>query len=349
MSICGSSSCFLHDLTAYLFLLLFAPAYGERIDLFILAGQSNAQGWKGDAAQYPRDLTTADASIRLFWISPGISSSNGKWTTLRAQGGRFKAGHFGLEITFARAMKGAGLNPAIFKYTLGSTSLAGNWKAPGEHGMTDNMMVALADAMAQLTAKGHEVNVRGLIWIQGESDAKTQAMAETYRARLQTLVEHVREKTKTEKLPVVLGVDEQHPWVKKHPQVVQAQQALATNDAHIVFVSMRELEKADSTHLTPAVLEQHGKRIFRAMRPLVLPGINRKILWEGQKQLEAAWSALPTHDVNRVVLTEKESIVSTLIGLKKQAPADRLETLTGAAPPLPWKFTDEGVDKRFGS
>ena len=28
---------------------------GEQIDLFILAGQSNAQGWMGDAAYYPAD------------------------------------------------------------------------------------------------------------------------------------------------------------------------------------------------------------------------------------------------------------------------------------------------------
>jgi hypothetical protein len=39
----------------------------ETIDLFILAGQSNAQGWTGDAAQYPQEDIELDASILLNW------------------------------------------------------------------------------------------------------------------------------------------------------------------------------------------------------------------------------------------------------------------------------------------
>ena len=38
---------------------------GEQIDLFILAGQSNAQGWMGDAAYYPADNgAPSDGSAR---------------------------------------------------------------------------------------------------------------------------------------------------------------------------------------------------------------------------------------------------------------------------------------------
>ncbi|MDD5707132.1 MAG: hypothetical protein PHR35_14510, partial [Kiritimatiellae bacterium] len=43
----------------------------EEIDLFILAGQSNAQGWMGNAAEYPADPQGLDGKIRLCWTSPG--------------------------------------------------------------------------------------------------------------------------------------------------------------------------------------------------------------------------------------------------------------------------------------
>ena len=82
-----------------------SSCFAEEIDLFILAGQSNAQGWQGDAKHYPEDPKGYDASIPFYWVTPRHSSSGGEWTTLKAQGGRFEAGHFGLEVTFARALK----------------------------------------------------------------------------------------------------------------------------------------------------------------------------------------------------------------------------------------------------
>ena len=35
----------------------FAEDKKETVELFILAGQSNAQGWMGDAAQYPAEAS----------------------------------------------------------------------------------------------------------------------------------------------------------------------------------------------------------------------------------------------------------------------------------------------------
>ena len=43
---------------------------GEQIDLFILAGQSNAQGWMGDAAYYPADNgAPSDGSARASVVA----------------------------------------------------------------------------------------------------------------------------------------------------------------------------------------------------------------------------------------------------------------------------------------
>jgi len=50
----------------------------EEIDLFIIAGQSNAQGWQGDATYYPKDPDGIDKMIRFYWQTPRHSSSGGE-------------------------------------------------------------------------------------------------------------------------------------------------------------------------------------------------------------------------------------------------------------------------------
>lgn len=246
-----------------LFCLLVNHSQADELDLFILAGQSNAQGWTGDAAHYPPD--TLDQSIPFFWVTPQHSSSKGKWTHLQVQGGRYEKGHFGPEVELARALKKHGHQPAIFKYTLGGTSIANDWQGPGDGKMYDQMVASLKAALSSLNAQGHVVKVRGFIWIQGESDAQTPAMAKAYKGRLRRLIDDVRNNViGNPQLSVILGVDEQHPLVVKNPQVLEAQQQLADEIDNVVFTSMYGFEKADTTHLTPTGLKAQGKRLYLA-------------------------------------------------------------------------------------
>ena len=239
----------------------------EKVDLIIVAGQSNAQGWRGDAAFYPKDPEGLDNKIGMYWYKPNRPKKGrglyAVWTTLQAQPGRFAKGHFGPEITFAREMKKAGYNPAVFKCAIGSTSIADNWKGPGA-GIYGSMVLALKKAVKALEDKGDEVNYAGFIWIQGESDGKNEQMAAAYKGRLKTLLDDLRKVCGKPDMKMILGVDEQHKWVKANPQIVKAQQELAAADKNIVYTSMIGLEKADATHLTPKGLEEHGLRLFKA-------------------------------------------------------------------------------------
>ncbi len=122
-------------------ILLFISVNAQKsVDLFIWAGQSNAQGWAGDAALYPKDTLGLDKSILLNWTFYGKESSGGEWVNMQAQKGRYEKGHFGPEVSFSRELKKAGYNPAIFKYCLGGTGLARDWKTPGEGGFYDNLV-----------------------------------------------------------------------------------------------------------------------------------------------------------------------------------------------------------------
>ncbi|MEX0882736.1 MAG: sialate O-acetylesterase, partial [Cyclobacteriaceae bacterium] len=280
----------------FLHLLVLLPSIAvaqKDLDLFIWSGQSNAQGWMGDAANYPEEGIELDDSILLNWTFVDNQSSGGKWVKMQAQDGRFPKGHFGPEVSFGRELKKAGYNPAIFKYTKGATGLAHDWKSPGDGGIYDRMTEDLRLAIKNLERKGFNVKLRAFIWIQGETDAGNENTAGEYYANLKKMIHDLRHNVIIEPhLKIILGVDEQHQYVKERPVVVQAQKKLAAEDTTIVFTSMIGLSKADATHLTPEGLVAHGKRIFdgyssknlgflNSSKSLVKTFPGEKTVWKG--------------------------------------------------------------------
>ena len=248
----------------YLHLFTFT-VYAEQYDLFIMAGQSNMQGWRSDAAQYPVDRQNIDPKIPFYFKALNYSSSNNSWQSLHSQLGHFKQGHFGPEVSFARAIKNAQMNPAIFKYSSGSSSIKLQWKAPGHRGQYDDMVLQLKQAIHQLESQGHTVVPQAFIWIQGESDANSTQLAQEYYWHLKKLLVHLRNNVlRQPDLPVILSVDEQHPRVQLRPQVVDAQIKLSMEDDSISFMSMHGLEKSDVTHLTARGSIAQGKRLYQS-------------------------------------------------------------------------------------
>lgn len=230
----------------------------EPIDLFILAGQSNAQGYKGDAAYYPADANGLDSQIQLNSTFINYGGNIDGWVPMGPQPGRYDDGHFGLEVSFCRKLKLEGLNPAMFKYTRGATSLYADWKQPGAGGYYDEMVADLIPAIAELENQGHTVNVKGFIWIQGENDASVPEQSEAYEANLTNLISDLRNNVIHDStMPIILGVDDVNGF-----DVLTTQQAIAASDPNIIFTSMLGIEKADGTHLTPAGLVVHGERVF---------------------------------------------------------------------------------------
>ncbi|RLA43260.1 MAG: hypothetical protein DRR06_12530 [Gammaproteobacteria bacterium] len=256
-------------------LMMSGAANSAQLDLFVLAGQSNMQGWKSNASDYPQDDTGLDSGIKFYWQAPGISSSGGRWVDLQPQAGLFANGHFGPEVTFARELKKAGYSPAIFKFSLGGTSLGVDWGYRGDNGLYDQMTLELKDAIAQLRERGNEVVPRALVWVQGESDANRR-LAREYQLRLKNLIDDMRLNVLGDaQLPIILGVDEQHPDVRLFPEVVLAQQSLATSGPNIVYTSMWGLEKSDATHLTAIGAQGHGVRLFVAYIDLISFNTNK--------------------------------------------------------------------------
>lgn len=230
--------------------------------LHILAGQSNAHGTYGNGLHYPPDGRGIDPEIPFFYTAPEYGSSQGQWVQLGPQSGMFQVTHFGPEVSFARSLWQSGQRPAIFKFTKPAVSLTKDWKAPGESGLYDEMCRELKTAMKNFRKKIGKCKASSLTWIQGESDAETDELARAYEARQLALLLHMRRLLRSPKLPVILGVNESHPWVSARPTIVTAQKRIVGSNEHMAYCSFDGLEKEEDSHLTPPGLVSHGYRLF---------------------------------------------------------------------------------------
>jgi hypothetical protein len=247
------------------------------LPIVILAGQSNAQGWMGDGRMLEKD--PVDANILFRWMIcghspmlPGESQKSRGWGTLEPQNGICghgnPASHFGPEISMARKLVKAGRPVTVLKVTIGASSLHGDWRLPGQKGLTDDLLAETKAALADLNQAGRKARIRGFIWIQGESDADSDEHVRGFKELLTRLIAGLREEWDEPGLPVILGLDEQHPGPAARPMVVEAQKAIATADKGVAFTTMVGLEKADVSHLTNTGLEQHGERLAEALTKL---------------------------------------------------------------------------------
>lgn len=213
-------------------------------DVILLAGQSNAVGPMSDA-----ELLQSVPSGWL-WVR-----GDKQWHVLRPQEGEFEDGHFGPEMGIADATP----NPYIFKFAIGSTSLNKDWRPAEETGLLAEMMQILPDALKDIGGRPS-----CFVFVQGESDAETHEMAARYPLLLDQLVARVR--SAFPGIPIILSVDELHPWIRKNTSIIEAQKGLADKDDHIQFVSFRDLPKADQTHLTAAGTLEQGRRLGKACK-----------------------------------------------------------------------------------
>jgi hypothetical protein len=240
---------------AALGLALSTAAMVSRSDrkLIVLTGQSNAVGFRSDAGLLPDHMPIAP----FWWNEPGQSNSGMKWVGLTPQPGSFDKGHFGPEFGIAETIE----NPSIFKFSLGSTSLAKDWRPGSPDGLMHQFLDELDLAMKSISARPY-----CFILVQGESDAQLD-MVDAYRDNLTVLIGLVRQKLGAD-IPIVLSVDELHPYVQQFPKVVAVQKELAVADPKIEFSSFSDLQKYDASHLVAASTLIQGKRLAEACEAL---------------------------------------------------------------------------------
>jgi hypothetical protein len=198
----------------------------QTIDLFILAGQSNAHG-HADVS----DLTSAQATQDgLFYTSWHTQTSNAEstqnyssWATSLVAGSTKGDGNnlvnspsFGPELGFVSRANAINLTTqpiGILKYAVGASQLnAGDanlsdWDTTAtgtrEGDCYRGLLSALSDATTKLTNAGYSWNFKGMIWWQGESGASVSGL-NTFIAAVRSVLGNSYGVSNTSQFPVVI-------------------------------------------------------------------------------------------------------------------------------------------------
>lgn len=195
----------------------------EPVDVYLFSGQSNMAG-----AAKLADLPEADRQPipeAQFWNGGAFEVLTPGQTKLGSDLTRF-----GPELAFARhhAETSPGQPVYLIKYAVGGRPLhagfdGGEWKGtepgpgrstfyPGEQAGDPNtgvlykkLIEITTAALAQLQKEGIDYRVRGILWMQGEADAKNPVSADTYAKNLRHWRERLLADLGIEACPLVYG------------------------------------------------------------------------------------------------------------------------------------------------
>jgi len=273
--------CFLFTVAVASLVLSCHIASAETIYVFLIGGQSNAEG-RAPASDLPPELRAPREDIPFFY---------GSLTTLRpASAGHFDLGDkqmFGPEVTFGRSMAvfAARFHTkiAVIKQTTGGTNLYAQWVAGGDATTTGDgpayvkfqAMVGKGLEALQAANPGAKFVVAGMIWMQGESDvgAHDGDQSGNYQKNLTAFIRDIR-LTYGANLPFVIGELSANQTgvgpTEQRETVRTAQKAVAASLPNTALVETDKFElKPDHTHFTAAGQQALGTAFAGKMQSLL--------------------------------------------------------------------------------
>lgn len=232
---------------------LLAQAGEDPLTVFVCAGQSNMVGMRSVAADLPPELAGAQPS--LFYDGTA-------WVPLQA-GVTEKKG-FGPELAFAHAMsKALGKPVGIIKYSKGGTNLAKQWHPEQQANLYADLTALVAKARAT-----RPLTIAGMLWMQGETDSKDEAMAKAYAVNLTALIAAARKDFANPDMTFVCGrINPPEPYA--HRALVRAAQQ-GCQAARYGWIDCDDLKLGpDNLHYTTAGLVEMGRRMAQRSRELL--------------------------------------------------------------------------------
>lgn len=242
-------------------------------NVYLKAGQSNMIGLanKGYVQQ------SADLAVRLY---ANLTTEAGRvdMATDNPSGGRDLApidclgvSRSGPEIQFGRLLfKQFGPDHAstIVKFGMGGTGMR-HWLYPSGLRLADRMVGFLNSVRADIESAGDKFVLRGLCWLQGESDTGSQEEAYKYPDNLNAIVGMARAFADNPELPVTVA--RTHivvPQNRTRPlnTVRTAQRRFCESDKKAALVNLDDIEHATGgVHFTQAQYAKIGAREFNRL------------------------------------------------------------------------------------
>jgi len=254
-----SSTTFLPILFILVVVTSISASKAQAKDLvFILAGQSNMAGY-GTASELAPNYRRVPSNVEYYY--------NGYKTPLN----HFR--HFGPEIGFAHELSRHFPHDKIklIKFAVGGTSLFAwdpNWN-PSKARLTGNAsagpLFKKLITTARVGIKNKNAKLAGILWMQGEADAKYPAAAKQYAGNLSRFVNQLRAELKSPNALFIMGsINPPLKFFPATPVVQQAQRVATRRIRNLRLIKTDDLEKRnDHVHYSTRGQLELGKRFAR--------------------------------------------------------------------------------------
>ncbi len=261
-------------------------AAGIKVDVFLLGGQSNAEGHGAVSGLSDRSVLYNE-NIMLYHSSSINSGQPARqWTTLRPAS--YSMSFFGPEIGFGNRI--AELYPnrqiAIIKHAAGATDLGAHWN-PGVNShdtphfgpQFKTFVQTVNSGIDSLIAQGYTPVIRSMLWQQGESDSMNSSYGNNYDRNLSHLIKRVRAQFNAPNMTFVYGQVLPFPLgpAVYRNQVRQGQMNVDEDSGHEFatdgarFVPADDLPmNSDNLHLSAAGQIELGIRFAEALGSVVV-------------------------------------------------------------------------------
>ena len=239
-------------------LFLSAPVNAEDtiIKTYILAGQSNANGFGlGYGGLYSgvlspnknlhqigrSDLVASQSPAYIFKGSD--NSGMGEWKTMAPGFGMWNGIRFGPELSFSKKLQSANSQKlALIKYSPNGTSLYKDWNPNlSTINRYDYFIRAVNNAKTAAAARGWSLDIRGVLWMQGEGDTFGVDAPAAYERNLGNFITKVRAALRLPNLKFHIGqIADSEAWPSRQ-KIWNAQQSVAAGDSHAYLVNGKDL------------------------------------------------------------------------------------------------------------
>lgn len=175
---------------------------GQKATVILLGGQSNASGCSLDeylkknvsAEEYAEYQNGFDNVYINYLSGANMSQAFVKCASFQGE----LPGSFGPELGLAEALSKMYPDRTFFiiKCAWGGSNLYSQWLSPSSWGKTGDLYkqfeAFVQTSIEYLVSKNYDVEIAGMCWMQGESDAFAAKNAEKYATHLNNLIKDVR-------------------------------------------------------------------------------------------------------------------------------------------------------------
>jgi hypothetical protein len=232
--------------------LMTQMAVAKPVKVFLLAGQSNMRGM-GNPADLKAPYTESPIGVKIW--------EGNAWMPLVAKGN-----NFGPEIAFGHAMakQMPDVEIRLVKSAVSGSNLHTQWAPTTGTCYTAFMKTARA-ALADLDGKKVPYEIAGMLWLQGESDARSPKKTD-YEKNLTQFIAHMRDTFKTPEMSFIIARVKEFYGGKAGAKFVRdAQMKIGETDKNAACFDTDDCEMFNEGHYNSAGLITIGTRFAEAL------------------------------------------------------------------------------------